>query len=199
MFPNVLVNLSANQFIDIMDITEFNKELDVYKPQLDSANRVQMEINGHEVELMEIIKKEMKKRGINAIKIDLYGEIGDEADIDDWNLMYLYEDDERREVASVVYLDYQDNLQFDAYFEHVGFSKTIITPYVKEPETPAIIFSVGPLKLKAARPYSYYGHYCQGDGIITGECDLYQNGVVHLAAVFGKCMEIYDKEVSGKA
>lgn len=139
-----------------MDIKELNKELDVYKPQLDSANRVQMEINRHE-------------------------------------------DDERREVASVVYLDYQDNLQFDAYFEHVGFSKTIITPYVKEPETPAIIFSLGPLKLKAARPYSYYGHYCQGDGIITGECDPCQNGVVHLAAVFGKCMEIYDKEVAGKA
>lgn len=123
-----------------MDIKEFNKELDGYKPQIDSANRVQMEINRHEDELMVVIKEEMKKRGINAIKIDLYGEIGDEADIDDWNLMYLYEDDERREVASVVYLDCQDNLQFDAYFEHVGFSKTIITPYVKEPETPAIIY-----------------------------------------------------------
>ena len=199
MFPNVLVNLSANQFIDTMDIKEFNKELDSYKSQLDSANRLQTEIDSREKELMEIIKKEMKKRGINAVKIDLYAEIGDDVDLEDWSLMTIYEDEERSEWASTVYIDYNDSLKFVAYFEQDGFTKSIVAPYSEDPETPAITFSVGPINLKAANPCNDYGNYCPGYGIITGECDPYQNGVVHLATVFGKCMEIYDKEISGKA
>lgn len=182
-----------------MDIKEFNKQLDGYKSQLDSANMLQTEINRREEELIEVIKKEMKRRGINAIKIDLYGEIGESVDIDDWNLMYLYEDDECREVAPTVYIDNHDNLQFVANFENAGFTETLITPYCENPIFPAITFSVGSLNLEAADPCNYYNDYCPGDGIVTGDCDPYQNGVVHLAAVFGKCMEIYDKEVSVKA
>lgn len=66
-----------------MDIKEFNKQLDGYKSQLESTNRLQTKINGREEVLIEVIKQEMKKRGINAIKIDLYGEIGESVDIDD--------------------------------------------------------------------------------------------------------------------
>lgn len=182
-----------------MDIKEFNKQLDGYKSQLESANRLQTEINGWEEVLIEVIKQEMKKRGINAIKIDLYGEIGESVDIDDWNFMYLYKDHERREVASIVYIDNYDNLQFVDNFENVGFTETFIAPYYGNPISPAITFSIGPLDFEAANPCNYYGDYYLGEGIITGDCDPYQNGVVHLAAVFGKCMEIYDKEVSEQA
>ncbi len=182
-----------------MDIKEFNKELDGYKSQLESANRLQTEIDSREEELIEVIKEEMKKRGINAIKIDLYGEIGKRVDIDDWNFMYLYEDDEHREVAPTVYIDNHDNLQFVDNFENVGFTETLITPYCENPIFPAIIFSIGSLNLDAANPCNYFNDYYPGEGIVTGDCDPYQNGVVHLAAVFGKCMEIYDNEVSGKA
>lgn len=182
-----------------MDIKEFNKQLDGYMSQLDSANRLHTEIDSLEEELIEVIKKEMKKRGINAVKIDLHAEIGDDVDRDNWSLMTMYEDDERSEWASTVYIDNHDQIQFVAYFEQDGFTKTVVAPYCNNPEIPAIIFSVGPLNLEAANPCNDYGDYCPGNGIVTGECDPYQNGVVHLAAIFGKCIEIYDKEVSGKA
>ncbi|MCM1140565.1 MAG: hypothetical protein NC453_18500 [Muribaculum sp.] len=179
-----------------MNIDELNKELGGYKAWLEAAAKMQKEIDGYERELLRVIKEEMKKRGINAIKIDLFGEIGDEVDHDNWNLMTIYEDDERREWASTVYIDNQDNIQFVASFEQDGFTNTVETPYYEHPETPAITFSVGPLDLEAANPRNYYGHYTPGFGIITDDCDPYKNGVVHLAAVFGKCIDIYDFEVS---
>lgn len=178
-----------------MDIKEFNRELDGYKSQFDSANQLRSVIGKREEELLAIIKEEMKKRGINAVKIDLDAEIGDDVDRDEWNLMTLHEDNERREWASTVYIDDSDNLQFVAYFEQDGFTETVETPYCEDPETPAITFSVGPLDLNAANPFNECGKYTPGYGIITGECDPYQNGVVHLAAVFGKCMDIYDNGV----
>lgn len=110
--------------------------------------------------------------------------------------MYLYKDHERREVASIVYIDNYDNLQFVDYFENVGFTETFITPYCENPISPAITFSIGPLDFDAANPCNYYGDYYPGGGIITSDCDPYLNGVIRLATVFGKCMEIYDKEVA---
>lgn len=178
-----------------MNIDELNKKLGGYKSRLDSAANLQSEVDGHETELLKVIKEEMKKRGINAIKIDLLAEIGDDVDWDDWCLMYLYEDDERREVASTVYLDRNDDLQFVAYFEKDGFSDTVVTPYCQNPETPAIVFSLGPLNLGNVQPTNDYGEYTPGYGIITDDCDPYQNGVIHLAAIFDKCMKIYDKSI----
>lgn len=179
-----------------MNIDELNKKLGGYKSQLDSAANLQREVEDYEMELLKVIKEEMKKRGINAIKLDLLAEMGDDVDLDDWCLMYLYEDDERREVASTVYLDGNDNLQFVAYFEQDGFSDSVVTLYCQNPETPALVFSVGPLNLESAEPTNDYGEYNPGYGIITGDCDPYKNGVIHLAAVFDKCMKIYDKSIA---
>lgn len=140
----------------------------------------------------------MRKRGLNAIKIDLLAEIGDDVDRDEWSLLTIYQDDSYTEWASTVYFDGNGNLQFAAYFEQEGFTETVVTPYSRNPEIPAIVFSVGPLNLKEANPFNEFGNYYPGHGIMTAECDPYPNGIVHLASIFSKCIEIYDNAIAEK-
>lgn len=175
-----------------MDIKEFDNKLKPLKEALASFSR-----RDQEKELLAVIKEEMTKRGLNAIKVDLHAEIGDDVDRFEWSLMTIYEDSERTEWASTVYFDESGNIQFADYFEQEGFTETVVTPYRQNPEIPAMVFSVGPLNLEEAKPFNEFG-YSSGDGIMTGECDPYDNGIVHLATILGKCIEIYDNATAGK-
>lgn len=176
-----------------MDLKQFDNKLEPLKEVLASFSR-----KDQESELIESIKTEMTKRGLNAIKVDLHAEIGDDVDRDEWSLMTIYEDDKVTEWASTVYFDERGNIQFADYFEQEGFTESVVTPYSESPEIPAMVFSVGPLNLEEAKPFNEFGNYTPGDGIMTGECDPYDNGIVHLATIFGKCIEIYDNAIAGK-
>lgn len=112
--------------------------------------------------------------------------------------MTIYEDDECTEWASTVYFDERGDIQFANYFEQEGFTETVVTPYSPSPEVPAMVFSVGPLNLKEAKPFNEFGEYYPGHGIMTAECDPYANGTVHLATIFSKCIEIYDNAIAEK-
>lgn len=171
-----------------MDIKELTKELASVEALLSEYRSV---LYQKQEELLTAIKEEMKCRGINAIMIDLDSKFGGYANDDEWNLTYLYEDDDQREVASTVYLDDYDNLSFAANINPDGFTEKIIVPYVDETNTPAIVFSVGQLDLEVANPYSYLGEYYPDSGLLMENAD--ENGVLHLAKVFGRCMEAFDK------
>lgn len=52
----------------------------------------------------------MKKRGSNAIKLDLLAEIGDDVDRDEWSFMTIYQDYERTEYFEHFYgIEVDDN------------------------------------------------------------------------------------------
>lgn len=99
-----------------MNIEEFNKELDTYRPQLESARKLQRVLDSRENELLKVIKEKMTKRGINAIKIDLLAEMGDDVEQEIWNFTLIYEDDDLREWASTVFFDEYGNIQFVDFF-----------------------------------------------------------------------------------
>lgn len=52
-----------------MNIEEFNKELDPYRPQLESARKLQRALDNQENELLNVIKEEFFRNSDNALQL----------------------------------------------------------------------------------------------------------------------------------